>query len=155
MTTFAWKAFDALSVRELYDVLKLRADVFVVEQNCVFPEIDGRDPDALHLLARHAGDEGLDGTLRLFRPERGGAAIGRVATSLAARNTGLGRALMREGIAEAGRRFGPVPIRIGAQARLEAFYAGLGFARTGEDYIEDGIPHCEMVKAGRSDLSSA
>ena len=148
MTTLAWKRFDELGARELHDVLKLRADVFVVEQNCVFAEIDGRDPEALHLLARRAGDAALAGTLRLFPPRAAEAAIGRVATSLAARGTGLGRALMREGIAEAARRFGPVPIRIDAQARLEAFYAGLGFVRAGADYVEDGIVHCAMVRPG-------
>ena len=143
---FAWRAFGALSARELHDVLRLRADVFVVEQNCVFAEIDGRDPDASHLLARATKGGSLAGTLRLFPPDAGGrAAIGRVATALPARGTGLGRALMAEGIAEARRRFGPAPIAIGAQARLERFYAGLGFVRNGGDYVEDGIPHCAMV----------
>ena len=145
---FVWRAFDALTVHDLHDVLRLRADVFVVEQACPFPEIDGRDPDAAHLLARDAPGGALDGTLRLFGPACAGdaAVIGRVATAAAARGTGLGRALMGEGIAEAGRRFGAVPIRIGAQARLEAFYASLGFFRLGEDYVEDGISHCVMVR---------
>ncbi len=144
---FGWRGFDALSARELHDILKLRADVFVVEQTCVFPEIDGRDPDALHLLARAAEDEPLAGTLRLFPPDRtsGHAVIGRVATARDLRGQGFGRALMTEGMAEARRRFGLVPIAIGAQARLERFYASLGFVRTGEDYIEDGIPHCAML----------
>ena len=145
---FAWRAFDALSARELHDVLKLRADVFVVEQACLFAEIDGRDPGALHLLARAAEGGPLLGTLRLFPPDAGGrAAIGRVATAAVARGTGFGRALMAEGIAEARRRFGPAPVAIGAQSRLERFYAGLGFVRDGEDYVEDGIPHCAMVRA--------
>lgn len=145
---FTWRAFDALTAHDLHDVLRLRADVFVVEQACPFPEIDGRDPDAAHLLVRSAPGGALHGTLRLFKPVRPGeaAAIGRVATAEAVRGTGLGRALMGEGIAEAGRRFGPVPIRIGAQSRLEDFYASLGFVRLGEDYIEDGIPHCAMVR---------
>ena len=144
---FAWRAFEALSARELHDVLKLRAEVFVVEQACVFPEIDGRDPDALHLLARAAAGGPLAGTLRLFAPEAatGQVVIGRVATAMAARGTGFGRAVMAEGMAESRRRFGPAPIAIGAQARLERFYGSLGFVRTGEDYIEDGIPHCAMV----------
>ena len=141
---FAWRGFDALTARELHDVLRLRCDVFVVEQACAYPEIDGRDPDALHLLARDGGGA-LVGTLRLFPPDRGRAVIGRVAAAAAARGAGLGRALMAEGIAEARGRFGPVPIRIGAQSRLEAFYASLGFARHGADYVEDGIPHCAML----------
>ena len=142
---FAWRAFEALSARELHDLLKLRADVFVVEQTCVFAEIDGRDPEALHLLAR-AQDGNLVGTLRLFPPDATGrAVIGRVATAPAARGRGFGRALMAEGIAEARRLFGPAPIAIGAQARLERFYASFGFVRCGEDYIEDGIAHCAMI----------
>ncbi len=146
---FAWRSFDALTARELHDVLKLRADVFVVEQTCVFAEIDGRDPEALHLLLRPESGGPLAGTLRLFGPEKddGVAVIGRVATAASARGTGLGRTLMAEGIAEAGRRFGPVPIRIGAQARLERFYGGFGFVRLGGDYIEDGIAHCIMARA--------
>ena len=145
---FHWRAFDALTARELHDLLKLRADVFVVEQACIFADIDGRDPEARHLLARGGDHDALAGTLRLFGPkaERGMAVIGRVATALTARGTGLGRALMAEGIAEAKRRFGAVPIEIGAQSRLEAFYRSLGFVRAGEDYIEDGIPHCAMTR---------
>ena len=145
---FAWRAFDALTARELHDLLKLRADVFVVEQACLFADIDGRDPDAVHLLGRRGPGEPLAGTLRLFGPERRGEPVvmGRVATAASARGTGLGRALVIEGIAEAGRRFGAAPIRIGAQSRLEAFYAGLGFARIGADYAEDGIAHCTMVR---------
>jgi len=128
-------------------VLRLRADVFVVEQACVFAEIDGRDPEALHLLARIPGSDGLAGTLRLFPPKRGArASIGRVATATSARGLGLGRAIMMEGVAEARRRFGGTPVEIGAQARLEAFYAGLGFVRTSPDYDEDGILHCTMVR---------
>ena len=143
---FAWRAFEALSARELHDLLKLRADVFVVEQTCVFAEIDGHDPEARHLLARAAEGGPLVGTLRLFPPDAAGrAVIGRVVTASAARGTGIGRALMAEGIAEARRRFGPAPIAIGAQARLERFYAGFGFVRAGEDYLEDGIVHCAMV----------
>jgi ElaA protein len=144
---FTWRSFDALTARELHDLLKLRADVFVVEQACIFPDIDGRDPEASHLLLHQESGGPLAGTLRLFAPENGTAVIGRVATAGFARGSGLGRALMSEGIAEAGRRFGPVPIRIGAQARLERFYGSLGFTRIGEDYIEDGIAHCTMLRA--------
>lgn len=143
----AWRAFDALLPRDLHDLLRLRADVFVVEQACVFAEIDGRDPEALHLLARIPGSDGLAGTLRLFPPAAGApASIGRVATAAWARGLGLGRALMVEGIAEARQRFGAVPIEVGAQARLEAFYAGLSFVRASPDSDEDGILHCTMVR---------
>ncbi len=148
MTSFAWRSFDALTVRELYDLLRLRADVFVVEQRCIFVDIDGRDPEALHLLARSTENTSLLGTLRLFppHPDAGQVRIGRVATTLRARGAGLGRAMMIEGLAETQRRFGPVPVRLEAQSRLEAFYRSLGFARASEDYVEDGILHCAMLK---------
>lgn len=124
--------------------------MFVVEQRCVFAEIDGRDPHALHLLARTVAGGALAGTLRLFGPERDGSAhIGRLATALPARGAGLGRAMMVEALAEAKRRFGGIAVEIGAQSRLEAFYASLGFARASDDHDEDGIAHCTMVKDGR------
>ncbi len=142
-----WRAFEVLSPHELYDMLRLRADVFVVEQACAFAEIDGRDLEALHLLARLPGTDGLAGTLRLFPPAAGApASMGRVATAAWARGVGLGRAMMMEGIAEARRRFRSMPVEIGAQARLETFYASLGFVRTSPDYDEDGILHCTMVR---------
>ena len=148
MTSFAWRSFDALTVRELHDLLRLRADVFVVEQHCVFVDIDGRDPEALHLLVRSTESGGLLGTLRLFPPHlcAGQVRIGRVATTLPARGAGLGRAMMVESLAEAERRFGPVPVRIEAQSRLETFYLSLGFVRASDDYEEDGILHCTMLK---------
>ncbi len=149
MTSFAWQSFDALTVRELHDLLRLRADVFVIEQHCLFVDIDGRDPEALHLLVRSTEGGALLGTLRLFPPHLGAGQvrIGRVATALPARGTGLGRAMMVESLAETERRFGVVPVRIEAQSRLEAFYRSLGFARASEDYEEDGILHCAMLKA--------
>ena len=148
MTSFAWRSFDALTLRELHDMLRLRADVFILEQQCVFADIDGRDPEALHLLVRSAEDAGLLGTLRILPPHIGAGQvrIGRVATTFHARGAGLGRAMMVEGLAEAERRFGPVPVRIEAQSRLEAFYRSLGFARASDDYEEDGILHCAMLK---------
>ena len=149
MTSFAWRSFDALTIHELHDLLRLRADVFVVEQQCIFVDIDGRDPEALHLLARSTVNGTLLGTLRLFPPSLGTehVRIGRVATTLRSRGTGLGRAMMVESLAEAERRFGPVPVRLEAQARLEAFYQSLGFARASEDYEEDGILHCSMLRS--------
>ena len=149
MTSFAWRSFDALTVRELHDLLRLRADVFVIEQHCLFVDIDGRDPEALHLLARSTESRDLLGTLRLFPPPFGAGQvrIGRVATTPRARGAGLGRAMMVESLAEAERRFGAVPVRIEAQSRLEGFYRSLGFARGSGDYEEDGILHCTMLKA--------
>ena len=139
-----WRDFDALAVGELYALLRLRADVFVVEQACVFGEIDGKDPAARHLLA-FAG-ETLGGYLRVFPPTTAGGAakIGRVVVAPAFRATGLGRRLMAAALTEIADRLGPVPIELAAQAHLERFYAGFGFVRCSEDYLEDDILHCDM-----------
>jgi ElaA protein len=141
-----WRDFDALAVGELYALLRLRADVFVVEQNCVFGDIDGRDPDARHLLA-FAGDA-LGGYLRVFPPPAAGSAakIGRVVVAPAFRSTGLGRRLMAAALVEIAGRLGPVPIELAAQAHLEKFYGSFGFVRCSDDYLEDDILHCDMQK---------
>jgi ElaA protein len=130
-----WRAFEALTVHELYALLRLRTDVFVVEQNCVFGDIDGKDPVALHLLASE-GDR-LGGYLRVFPPGTAGpvAKIGRVVVAPAFRATGLGRRLMREALDEIARRCGPVPVELAAQAHLEGFYGSFGFAR-----LAPGLP---------------
>ena len=142
-----WSSFADLGRDELYALLRLRADVFVVEQRCAYADIDGRDPDAHHLLVWTADRADLAGCLRVFGPASDDrrAHIGRVATAAFARGRGLGRWMMSEAMAESARRFGAVGIEIGAQSRLEGFYRSLGFVRTGDDYMEDGIPHCPMV----------
>lgn len=138
------KQFDELSARELYAILALRARVFVVEQNCAY-----LDPDGADLVSRHVwtADE-AGAVLAYLRVVPAGTkfpevSIGRVITAPEARGTGLGKELMRRGIAAAGAG----PIRIGAQAHLEKFYGELGFVRASEPYDEDGIPHIEMVRA--------
>jgi ElaA protein len=142
--TFLWRSFEALKPAELHAVLKLRCEVFIVEQACAYADIDGKDPLARHLLA-YVGPE-LIGCLRVFAPDGAGAAarIGRVVIAPPARGTGLGRRLMRRALAEIDARFGPVPVELSAQAHLEAFYASLGFERVSETYLEDDIPHCDM-----------
>lgn len=139
-----WRDFDALTIGELYALLRLRQDVFVVEQNCIFTDIDGKDPAARHLLA-FVG-EVLGGCLRIFAPaEAGGAAkIGRVVVAPAHRSTGLGRRLMAAALDEIAGRLGHVPIELAAQAHLERFYASFGFVRCSDDYLEDDILHCDM-----------
>jgi ElaA protein len=145
MLTWHDKAFDELSVHELYAVLALRSRVFVVEQTCVYLDLDGKDERARHLL-------GVDeaGTLvayaRIFAPGESypETAIGRVVTSPEVRKRGHGEELMREAITRATARHGR-SIRIGAQRYLERFYRRLGFVPEGEPYDEDGIPHVEMV----------
>lgn len=141
------KAWSELTCDELYAVMAARQAVFVVEQTCPYLDADGDDPRALHLWARDDTTPVL-GYLRVFAPGVKGveARIGRVLTTAAARRTGLGRTLMRRGIDLVEERFGAVPIRLGAQKYIERFYRELGFVAEGDDYLEDGIPHVEMVR---------
>ena len=139
--------FHALSVDELYDALALRGEVFVVEQACVFQDADGADRASSHLLGRDSAGA-LMAYLRVVDPgvKYPEPSLGRVVTSSAARGTGLGHRLIDEGVTRCESAWPGRAIRIGAQAQLEAFYASHGFVREGADYIEDGIPHCEMVR---------
>lgn len=137
--------FDALTTRQLHDLLQLRSAVFVVEQACAFQDIDGADPQALHVLGTHAGR--LLAYARCFAPgiKYAEASIGRVVTDPAQRGTGLGHALIGRALEAVVRQWGRQPVRIGAQARLKRFYAGHGFVDAGRPYVEDGIDHLEMV----------
>jgi ElaA protein len=154
LTGLRWRAlaFDALSAPELYRVLQLRAEVFVVEQACAFQDLDGRDAQAMHWLGEAANAPGQPRLLAYARLLPAGtafaeASIGRVVTSPVARGSGLGHALMRQSIAELHRLWGVQPIRIGAQAHLQTYYRQHGFEPQGEMYLEDGIDHIEMVRA--------
>ena len=138
--------FEALGVQRLYELLALRSEVFVVEQHCVFQDIDGLDPQTLHLLGEREGR--LLAYARLIPPgvKSADCLIGRVVTAPAARGGGTGRALMAEAIARCEQLWPGQAISLHAQAHLERFYAGFGFVPVGEPYIEDGIPHIEMRK---------
>ena len=151
-STLDWKLvrLDALTVAELYAVLQLRTEVFVVEQNCVFQDMDGADDQAMHLLgSQGAGGQGdaLVAYARLFPAgvKFAEASIGRVITRASARGTGLGHMLVEQSIAAVHRLWGQQAIRIGAQTRLKAFYGQHGFVDVGLPYVEDGIDHLEMV----------
>ena len=137
-----WKKFSELTTEELYQVISLRERVFVVEQNCVYLDCDGSDPRARHLLGFENGK--LLAYARAFGPgvKYPEASLGRVVTAPEARGKGLGRQLMEEIL----RRMGEGPVRISAQKYLQPFYESLGFAGAGEDYLEDRIPHVEMLK---------
>lgn len=152
MSEVVWKdaPFDELSPADVHDLLRLRQDVFVVEQSCVFHEIDGRDPLATHLLGRRGGR--LAAYARVFAPGIVGAeaSIGRVVTDPSARGTGLGHALMREALRVAQRIAPDTAVRLAAQHHLERFYAGYGFVAAGDTYVEDGIVHLDMVRPGRT-----
>ena len=140
--------YAGLGVDDLYDLLALRSEVFVVEQQCLFQDIDGADRASAHLLGRDAAGV-LQAYLRIVDPgvKYLEPSLGRVVTARDARGMGLGHGLMAEGLARCAAAWPGRAIRIGAQARLAAFYAGHGFVRDGEDYLEDGIPHCEMLRA--------
>ena len=146
MVTWTWHHFDALSGREVYELLALRQAVFSVEQECGYLDADGLDFEAFHLCGRDAEGQ-LVAYLRLLPPDaHGEVTLGRVVTHTDARGQGLGRALMLEGIAGAASRYPGLPIHLSAQQRLERFYGSLGFAVVGPSYIEDGIPHVPMRK---------
>jgi ElaA protein len=144
-----WLRFEDLGVRNLYDALQLRARVFILEQG-PYLDPDGLDHVSWHLLGRDERGE-LHAYLRVVDPELKFVepSIGRVVVSAALRATGWGRKLMEEGLARCHEIWPRMGIRISAQAHLEAFYGSLGFERVGEDYLEDGIPHVEMVRRAR------
>ena len=137
------KAFGALTVEELYAILKLRVDVFVVEQRCAYPELDGMDAQALHVFLTGNGE--IAAYLRIL-PEgmqfKDAAGIGRVIARK--RGEGLGAEILRAGIDVARRQFHAKRIRLEAQSYAQGFYEKAGFVRCSEEFDEDGIPHVEM-----------
>jgi ElaA protein len=144
--TWTFARLDDLTPRDVYDMLALRNAVFGVEQNCIYQDVDGIDLFAWHLLGRDAAG-GLQAYLRLVDPGKKYAepSIGRVIARSTVRGTGTGTSLMREGLARCEQVYGSQHNRIGAQAHLEPFYGRLGYARVSENYLEDGIPHVEML----------
>ena len=148
MDNFIWKikTFDKLSNMELYSILKVRIDVFVVEQNCPYHDVDGYDPQAIHLWAEDKGE--VIAYCRIFEagikyPE---TSIGRVLTHQNYRRMNLGKTLMKFAINTIDARFPKNSIRISAHDYLLSFYRELGFVPTGKSYLEDDIPHSEMLK---------
>jgi ElaA protein len=142
-----WCRFEHLGVQQLYDALALRSRVFVLEQG-PYQDADGLDPDAWHLLGRDSSGA-LIAYLRVVDPGRKceEPSIGRVVVAPEARGRAIGRALMQEGIARCSMAWPGRGIRISAQARLERFYRSLGFELVGAEYLEDGIPHIEMLRS--------
>jgi ElaA protein len=143
-TTWFVREFAELTLEQLYAILQLRERVFVVEQKCAYIDADGADPACKHLWAERDGE-----IVAYLRVVPAGVkfvevSIGRVITASSARGTGLGRELMKRGIAEAGGD--AQPIRIGAQAHLSKWYGELGFEKASDVYWEDGIAHIEMVR---------
>ncbi|MCX6641432.1 MAG: GNAT family N-acetyltransferase [bacterium] len=144
--TWRWFQFPELSVQLLYDIIALREQVFVVEQNCPYLDADGYDRPALHLTG-HDASGSLIAYLRLIPPgyKFDDPALGRVVVAPVMRFSGVGVALMLEGLQKAARLYPGRVVRISAQQRLQKFYEKLGFILDSDVYDEDGIPHFEMV----------
>jgi ElaA protein len=149
MASIHWqlRAFDELSTRELYALIAAREAVFIVEQHCAYLDADGLDLDAKHLLGWD-GDS-IAAYLRVLPPgtKYSEAAIGRVLTVKTHRGTGIGQIAMQRAIEFVDATFPNSGVRISAQAHLERFYSGFGFVRVSDTYLEDGIPHIEMLRA--------
>jgi ElaA protein len=138
--------FAALELDQLYGILKLRLAVFVIEQRCFYQDLDGLDQQALHVFAVDGND--VVAAARVFAPgvREESAVIGRVLTATALRNSGLGKLLMAHTLAAVEKRWGRVRVRLNAQKYVERFYAGFGFVRAGDDFLEDDIVHLPMAK---------
>ncbi|RAJ30302.1 GNAT family N-acetyltransferase [Pedobacter cryoconitis] len=140
------KPFDSLTVKELYAILKLRSEIFVVEQNCVFLDTDGKDLSCQHLMLYQnkelmAYARIVPAGLSFTEPS-----IGRIVSSHAARGKGFGKQLVSLAIANCRRLYGNKPIKIGAQLYLKSFYESFGFVVYGEEYLEDDILHVDMIR---------
>lgn len=134
-----------MSAEELYGILQLRSQVFVVEQNCPYQDLDDKDRDAWHCCAMD--DEGnVIGTSRVFMYDEQYVQIGRVVTAESVRGTGIGEMIMDASIRLAAEKFGNAPIMIHAQSYASGFYEKFGFRISSEEFLEDGIPHREMIR---------
>ncbi|MEP6739369.1 MAG: GNAT family N-acetyltransferase [Caldimonas sp.] len=144
-----WRRFDQLTVHELQNIFMARQRVFAIEQQCAYLDADGCDERAFHLAAWTALQREPLAYARVIDPgvKYDEVSIGRVITTPAARGKGMGREVTRRAIAHAAAVWPAIGIRISAQTRLETYYAGFGFSATGAPYMEDGIPHTEMLLA--------
>lgn len=145
---FIYKRFTELKTIELYQLLALRTNVFVVEQNCPYPELDQKDQSAIHVWAEK--EETVIAVARILPPGVSYPewSFGRIATHIDYRGKALGRQLMLSMMSYMNKHHSGLPIRISAQAHLNNFYSEFGFRSTGKSYLEDGIPHIEMVFDG-------
>lgn len=143
--TFTLKTFDQLTTRELHKIYQLRSAVFIVEQACAYQDIDDQDLIAYHLFLEEEGQ--LLAYCRLI-PTTDLVKLGRVVVAKTARGQGLGRLLVKEALTACASLFPKTPIYAQAQAHLKTFYQSLGFRTTSEVYLEDGIPHIDMIRKG-------
>ncbi len=154
VSNLTWKVaeFDDLSARHVHSLLQLRQQIFIIEQTCIFPDIDGLDPLCRHVIACE-GDDVL-AAARIVAPgidpqhaaQGDRPAIGRVVTSERLRGQGIGREVMQRAIASCYQQFGNKPIYLNGQLYLRNFYESLGFVQFGDEYEEDGIPHISMER---------
>lgn len=140
------KTFEELSKKELYELLRLRAEVFVVEQDCVYQDLDGKDQMALHVVG--SKNEKIVAYTRIFKPGDyfKEASIGRVVVMESERKYGFGQDIMMASISMIKEHFGETLIHLSAQTYLKKFYNSMGFEQVGEGYLEDGIPHIGMTR---------
>lgn len=148
MIEWQWCELSSLTTPQWYAVIAAREAVFVVEQNCVYQELDGWDLRAIHLVGWDGAD--VAAYLRCFAPgiKWPEAALGRILTTLRFRGSGLGRELVARGLARIDEQYRSA-VRISAQSHLERFYGSFGFVKDSQEYLEDGIPHIEMVRAAK------
>ena len=142
-----WHRYPDLSPQEIYAVFAARQAIFIVEQNCPYLDMDGKDLEALHLIGW--SNQEVAAYLRLIAPGvsyPNDPSLGRILTTKIARGSGLGRELVVRGLEKIYELYPTLPTRIGAQAHLHKFYGSLGFVQTSEPYDEDGIMHIEMLR---------
>jgi ElaA protein len=140
------KKFEEISIDELYGILQLRAEVFVVEQDCAYQDMDGKDQEALHIIG--SKNNKIVAYARIFKPGDyfKEASIGRVVVKNSERKYGYGYEIMNASIKVVHEFLNETKIHLSAQSYLKKFYNNLGFKELGEEYLEDGIPHIEMIK---------
>ncbi len=146
MINIQTKTFQELTTKELYDLLQLRSEVFVVEQDCVYQDLDGKDEKALHVIGKK--DNKIVAYTRVFKPGDyfDSASIGRVVVNKEERKHKYGYDIMEASIKAVKDYFNKTTIKLSAQTYLKKFYNNLGFSEVGEEYLEDGIPHMAMIR---------
>lgn len=150
-TLWYWYPFQQLSCEQLYVLLRLRQEVFIIEQQCIYPDIDGLDLKCLHLLGYQ--NELLVAYLRLIPAEihsSGNISLGRIITSPANRGVGIGEALMQQAMQYIAQTYQQQDVQIAAQFHLQTFYQKFGFTSISEPYDEDGIEHVDMLYTHRT-----
>lgn len=147
MISWHCKHFSDLSTREFHDLIQLRINVFIIEQNCPYPELDNKDLDSFHIFGINENGQTI-AVSRIVKPgvSYDEISIGRVATDTNFRQTRSGIQLMEFTIKMIHEKFGLVPIRISAQEYLKSFYEKFGFVKVSDSYLEDDIPHIEMLR---------